>query len=277
MHRPASTASTISGMKVALPARPAVDGTTVIVGLGLTAVTLAAWAGVLAQSRPGSGAMAAPMSAHVQLGALTGFVIAWLVMMAAMMLPSAAPLVLLYRVAGPGARAINTVFLVSGYLLVWAAFGVPVFAVQQGLTAAVSDGSMVGRSLPYAVAVVLGLAGLYQFTPLKEACLRQCRSPVDFMMQRWHGGGSFAAMRLGFEHGAYCVGCCWGLMAVLVVAGSMSLTWVTLIALLVFVEKVLPFGRRAGQLSGALLLLLAVTVVVRPDLAGLLSGTGMGM
>ncbi|HXN04116.1 MAG TPA: DUF2182 domain-containing protein [Candidatus Acidoferrum sp.] len=264
-------------MKVALAARPPVDSTTAIVGLGLTAVTLAAWAGVLAQSRSGGGAMAGPMSAHIQLGALTGFVIAWLVMMAAMMLPSAAPLVLLYRVAGPGARAINTVFLGAGYLIVWAAFGLPVFAVQQALLTAAPGGSMVARSLPYAVAAVLGLAGLYQFTPLKEACLRQCRSPLDFMMQRWHGGGPLAALRLGFEHGAYCVGCCWGLMAVLVVAGSMGLAWVTLIALLVFVEKVLPFGRRAAQLSGGLLLLLAVVVAMRPDLAGLLRGTGMGM
>jgi predicted metal-binding membrane protein len=264
-------------VKVALPIRPPLDGTTAIVGLGLTTVTLAAWAGVLAQGRPGNGAVAGPMSAGFRFGALTGFVIAWLVMMAAMMLPSAAPLVLLYRVAGPGARAINTVILVAGYLLVWMAFGVPVFAVQQALTVAASDGSMVGRSVPYAVAAVLGLAGLYQFTPLKEACLRRCRSPLDFIVQRWHGGGPFAAMRLGAEHGAYCVGCCWGLMAVLVVAGSMSLAWVTLIALLVFVEKVLPFGRRAGQVSGALLLLVAVTVVVRPDLAGLLRGTGMGM
>jgi predicted metal-binding membrane protein len=259
-------------VKLALRARPPVDLTTAIVGLGLTAVTLAAWAGLLAQGSPGHSAMGGSISTGFELGALTAFVIAWLFMMAAMMLPSAAPLVLLYRVAGPGARAIDTVFLVAGYLIVWAAFGLPVFAVQQALMTAAPDGSMVARSLPYAVAAVLGLAGLYQFTPLKEACLRQCRSPLDFMMQRWHGGGPFAAMRLGFEHGAYCVGCCWGLMVVLVVAGSMSLAWVTLIALLVFVEKVLPFGRRAGQLSGALLLLLAAAVAIRPEVAGLLRG-----
>jgi predicted metal-binding membrane protein len=263
-------------MKVALRARPPVDLTTAIVGLGLTAVTVAAWVGVLAQSR-GSGAVAGPMTPGFPLGALTAFVIAWLVMMAAMMLPSAAPLVLLYRVAGPGARAINTVFLAAGYLIVWAAFGLPTFAVEQMVMTGASTGSMVGRWLPYAVAVVLAVAGLYQFTPLKDACLRQCRSPLDFMVQRWHGGGPLAAIRLGVEHGAYCVGCCWGLMAVLVVAGSMSLAWVTLIALLVFVEKVLPFGRRAGRLSGGLLLLLAVGVAIRPDVAGLLRGTGMGM
>jgi predicted metal-binding membrane protein len=260
-------------MNVELRARPPADRTTVIVGAGLTAVTLAAWAGVLAQGRPGA---MGGMSAGFGLGALTAFVLAWLVMMAAMMLPSAAPLVLLYRVAGPGARAINTVFLVAGYLVVWAAFGLPVFVVQQALVMA-PDGSLVARSLPYIVAAVLALAGLYQFTPLKKACLRQCRSPLDFLMQRWHGGGHFAAMRLGVGHGAYCVGCCWGLMAVLVVAGTMSLAWVTLIALVVFVEKVLPFGRRAAQVSGVLLLLLAVVVAIRPQVAGLLRGTGMGM
>lgn len=229
--------STIPEMKVALRARPPVDLTTAIVGLGLTVVTLVAWVGVLAQSRSGSGTMIGPRSPGLPLGALTTFVIAWLVMMAAMMLPSATPLVLLYRVAGPGARAINTVFLAAGYLTVWAAFGVPTFAVQQTLMTAASDGSLIGRWLPYAVAVILGLAGLYQFTPLKEACLRQCRSPLDFMVQRWHGGGALGATRLGVEHGAYCVGCCWGLMAVLVVAGSMSLAWVTLIALLVLDRK----------------------------------------
>jgi len=264
-------------MKVALRAGPLADLSTAIVGLGLTAVTVAAWAGVLAQARPGHSAMGGPVSAGFELGAVTNFAIAWLVMMAAMMLPSAAPLVLLYRVAGAGARAINTVFLVAGYLIVWAAFGLPVLAVQQALMVAASDGSMVARSLPYAVAAVLGLAGLYQFTPLKEACLRQCRSPLDFLIQRWHGGGPLAAMRLGCEHGAYCVGCCWGLMAVLVVAGTMSLAWVTLITLLIFMEKVLPFGRRAAQLSGGLLLLLAVVVAIRPEVAGLLRGAGMGM
>ena len=264
-------------MKVALRARPPADLTTAIVGVGLTAVTLLAWLGVLAQSGSGSGTMIGPRSPGFQIVALTAFLIAWLVMMAAMMLPSAAPLVLLYRVAGAGARAVNTMFLVVGYLIVWVAFGLPTFAVQLAMTTAASDGSLVGRSLPYVVAVVLALAGLYQFTPLKKACLRQCRSPLDFMVQRWHGAGPLAATRLGVEHGAYCVGCCWGLMAVLVVAGSMSLAWVTLIALLVFAEKVLPFGRRVGQLSGALLFLLAVVVAIRPDVAGLLRGTGMGM
>src|SRR5438132_12575867 len=119
-------------MKVALRARAPADLTTAIVGLGLTAVTLAAWGGVLA-SRPGRGATAGPMSAGIQLGHLTAFDIAWLIMMAAMMLPSAAPLVLLYRVAGPGARAVNTMFLGIGYLIVWAAFGRPTFGVQQAL------------------------------------------------------------------------------------------------------------------------------------------------
>jgi predicted metal-binding membrane protein len=264
-------------MKVALRARPPVDLTTIGIGLGLAAVTLAAWAGVLAQAGPGHTSMGGPMGPGFALGALIDFVIAWLVMMAAMMLPSAAPLVLLYRVAGPGARTINTVFLTTGYLILWAGFGLPVFAVQQALVTAASSGSIVTRFLPYAVAVALGLAGLYQFTALKNACLRQCRSPLDFMVQRWHGRGPFAALALGAEHGAYCVGCCWGLMVVLVVAGSMSLAWVTLIALLVFVEKLLPFGRRAGQVSGALLLLLAVVVAVRPEVAGLLRGAGMGM
>src|SRR5689334_4874602 len=135
-------------MKVALRARPPADLTTAIVGVGLTVVTLVAWLGVLAQSGSGSGTMIGPRSPGFEIVALTAFLIAWLVMMAAMMLPSAAPLVLLYRVAGPGARAVNTMFLVVGYLIVWVAFGLPTFAVQQALMTAASDGSLDGRSLP---------------------------------------------------------------------------------------------------------------------------------
>lgn len=216
------------------------------------------------------------MPAAPDLVGAIGFIGSWVVMMAAMMLPSAAPLVLLYRGAGSDARAANTAPLVAGYLLVWAAFGGLVFALQQALSAAVHFSPAVGDARPYAVAAILAGAGVYQFTPLKQACLRQCRAPLDFLMQHWRGPGAFGALRLGSEHGVYCVGCCWGLMAVLVVAGSMSLIWVVLIALIVFVEKLMPFGERGAQLTGAGLGLLAALVAVHPDLSMLLRG-GMGI
>ena len=216
------------------------------------------------------------MSAGPDLVGATGFVGAWVVMMAAMMLPSAAPLVLLYRAAGSDGRAANTVPLVAGYLLAWGVFGAFVYAAQQALGAMVQSNSTLSDARPYAMAAILAVAGVYQFTPLKQACLRQCRAPLDFLMQHWRGPGAFGALRLGAEHGVYCVGCCWGLMAVLVVAGSMSFIWVVLIALIVFVEKLMPFGERGAQLTGAGLGLLAALVAVHPDLSMLLRG-GMGI
>jgi len=216
------------------------------------------------------------MSAATDLVGASGFIGAWVVMMAAMMLPSAAPLVLLYRGAGADGRAANTVPLVAGYLFVWAVFGAGVYGAQQALAAVVNSSPALGDGRPYAVAGILAMAGVYQFTPLKQACLRQCRSPLDFLMHRWRGPGAFEALRLGAEHGAYCVGCCWGLMTVLVIAGAMSLVWVVLIALIVFVEKLMPFGERSAQLTGAGLGLVAVLVAAHPELSMLLRG-GMGI
>lgn len=171
------------------------------------------------------------------------FVAAWTAMMAAMMTPSVAPLVLLHRRRG------RTASLLAGYLLVWAAFGVPVYALERSL--GLMDVSDVG------VAAVLAAAGVYQLTPLKSACLRRCRSPVDFLIARYRAG----AFRLGVEHGAYCVGCCVGLMALLVVAGAMGIVWAAAIAAAVFLEKVLPWGERSARASGLVLLVLAVVYV----------------
>ena len=197
-------------------------------------------------------------------------------MMAAMMLPSAAPLVLLYRAAGADGRVANTVPLVAGYLVAWAVFGAFVYATQQALGAVVLASPTLADASPYAVAGILAIAGVYQFTPLKLACLRECRSPLDFLMHRWRGAGAFDALRLGVEHGAYCVGCCWGLMAVLMVAGSMSLIWVVFIALVVFVEKLMPFGERGAQFTGAGLGLLAALVALHPYVSVLLRA-GIGI
>jgi predicted metal-binding membrane protein len=259
-------------------ARVPADRATLLVGAALAAVTVAAWAAVLAQAASsGSMAMDTTRPAGPDLAGVTGFVGAWVVMMAAMMLPSAAPLVLLYRVAGADGRAVNAVPLVAGYLVMWAAFGALVYAAQQALGAVTHASPALDNARPYAVVGILAIAGAYQFTSLKKACLRKCRSPLDFLMHRWRGRGAFDALRLGAEHGAYCVGCCWGLMAVLVMAGGMSLAWVVLIALIVFMEKLMPFGDRGAQLSGAGLGLLALLVAVRPELSMLLRGGGTGM
>jgi Predicted metal-binding integral membrane protein (DUF2182) len=133
-----------------------------------------------------------------------------------------------------------------------------------------------GALLPYGVAGVLLAAGAYQFSPLKRVCLRACQSPLSFLMTRWRSGYG-GTLRLGLAHAGYCVGCCWGLMAVLVAAGAMGLRWVLLIAVAVFAEKRLPRGQRIAWAVGAALIVLGLAVVVRPDLAAALRGQGMAM
>src|SRR5258708_18219793 len=205
--------------RVRLPA----DRATVLIGVSLAAVTVAAWIAFLAQTASPSSMAMNTMSTGPDLAGAAGLIGTWVVMMAAMMLPSAAPLILLYRAAGPGGRTANTVPLVAGYLLAWAGFGVVVYAAQQALGVVFLSSPRLGDARPYAVAGIVAIAGIYQFTPLKQACLRQCRSPLDFLMHRWRSAGAFDACLLGVEHGAYCVGCCWGLMAVLVLARALSL------------------------------------------------------
>jgi len=122
-----------------------------------------------------------------------------------------------------------------------------------------------------AVAAILLLAGVYQFTPLKSTCLRACRTPADFLMTHWHRGLS-GQLRLGIEHGLYCLGCCWALMALFVGVGAMSLVWAAGIALVVLVEKVRPEGVAFGRIAGALLIAAGVIVLARPELAGPVGG-----
>ncbi len=185
------------------------------------------------------------------------FVGAWLVMMAAMMLPSAAPLVLLYR---RGSTPFRAALVTAGYLGVWAAVGLAAYAAHV-VAMRIGDGTR-----GYLVAGVLVAAGLYELTPLKSVCLSKCRTPLDFLMQRWRSG-PLGAFRLGAEHGAYCLGCCWALMAVLVVAGAMGLVWVVAIALVVAAQKLLPMGERLARPLAAALVALGAAVAINSDLA----------
>jgi predicted metal-binding membrane protein len=187
-------------------------------------------------------------------------------MMTAMMLPSAAPMIALYAAThrrvdvSATARATAVTGFAGMYLVVWAATGVPAYFGGLGLMA------LSAASLAHVTAGVLIVAGLYQFSPLKHRCLRQCRSPIGFLLGRWRGGlrGAFA---LGWSHAWYCVGCCWALMLVLVVAGAMGLPWVLLIACIVAGEKLLPGGERIAWVTGILLGLLGVGIAIHPGLA----------
>ncbi len=196
----------------------------------------------------------------------TTFLVAWAVMMAAMMFPAAAPMLLLFRRVSIQQRTngigfVPTWVFATGYLLVWTAIGVQTWLLVRlanDVAGRLADAERATWA-PLALGATLVAAGLYQLTPLKRVCLDQCRTPLDFVMTHWREGAG-GALRMGVMHGAYCLGCCWALFAVLVAAGVMSLAWMLLLTLVIFAEKVLPLGRRAPQAVGAALLLLGVLV-----------------
>jgi predicted metal-binding membrane protein len=157
------------------------------------------------------------------------------------------------------------------YVLAWLLFGLPVYGAQVAVAMLVDAAPGLSGWLPYAVALVLAVAGAYQFSPLKIACLRACRSPLGFLMARWRAG-YLGTLRLALAHAVYCVGCCWALMIVLVAAGAMGLAWVLLIAALVAAEKLTPGGVVVARLAGIALLALALLVAVNPGLVMALRG-----
>ena len=193
-------------------------------------------------------------------------VVMWWVMMIAMMTPSAAPLVLLYaRVArhhGAGATVAPAAFLAAGYLLAWLLFSIAAVTVQELLQpAGLISGMMLWSKTAVLSASVLAAAGLYQLSPLKQACLTQCRAPAQFLVRHWQPG-RIGALLLGMRHGAYCVGCCWLLMTLLFVGGVMNLLWIAALTVFVLVEKLAPSGAGIGKWSGAVLLLWAGATLV---------------
>jgi predicted metal-binding membrane protein len=209
-------------------------------------------------------AMGGLSAAGWSFGGAVVFVGVWTVMMAAMMLPAAAPMVLIFASAQARrehAGAVPTWLFIAGYLLVWSAVGAIVYLVVQiGLQASSHLGSPDRVTwVPLALGMTLVGAGLYQFTPLKQVCLRHCRSPLAFVALHWRDG-LLGAVRMGFWHGAYCLGCCWALFAVLVVAGIMSLAWMLLLTLVVFAEKVFPHGRRVSAAIGFALIAFGLIV-----------------
>ncbi len=177
----------------------------------------------------------------------------WAVMMAAMMLPSALPMIRTFADIGArrGAAGHARAF-VGGYLLVWLAFSVAATAAQWLLQAAGwTDPMAVSNSKPLTAALLL-VAGLYQFTPLKRLCLRGCRSPIGFIVGAWRPGAR-GAWAMGWRHGLQCLGCCWALMALLFAGGTMNPAWVAALALAVAIEKLAPGGERIAALLGVLL------------------------
>jgi predicted metal-binding membrane protein len=235
--------------------------------LGLAAV------GWVVTDRQMAGMDAGPGTDLGTLGFYTG---AWVVMMAAMMFPSTWPMVLGYRFIarrrGERSRGSNAGFValfLLGYLGVWTLFGLAAYGLFDGIRS-LSHGTFAwhraGRSLAGAVLIV---AAAYQLTPMKDACLTRCRSPFQFFTESWRDGGS-GALWMGAEHGAWCVGCCWALMAALFALGVMSLGWMVFISALIAVEKLLPWRRLANAAVMLLLVLLGIGLIAAPsDVPGL--------
>jgi len=245
-----------------------------VVGTGLLLICLLCWTYLLSGAGTGMNTSAAttwqfPPPAHAVSAAAGWDIVYWLtaimmwwVMMIAMMLPSAAPIVLLYaRVYRHGQRRgqidspyVPTANFLYGYLLAWLGFSVVATTVQWLLEySGMLDAMMMWSTTSTLSAIFLALAGVYQFSTLKTACLAHCRSPVDFITRRWRSSRSGATI-MGIEHGLYCVGCCSLLMALLFVGGVMNLVWIAALASLVLLEKLTPPGRWISWGSGALLI-----------------------
>jgi predicted metal-binding membrane protein len=194
------------------------------------------------------------------------FLLAWAVMMTAMMFPAAAPMLLFFHKVASGhqgtGRAWGPVLIfATGYLLVWTAVGAATWVVIRFVSDIAGQFADSRRDAwaPAVLGSVLLAAGIYQFTPLKHTCLRHCQSPMGFVLTRWKAGYT-GALRMGLVHGMYCLGCCWLLFAVLVGAGVMSLAWMLLLTLVVVAEKVLPAGALMGRLTGAAFVVLGIVI-----------------
>ncbi len=243
---------------------------------GVTALALLAWLYVIRLAGQMQGMDMAPtMGAAMPMAmpepwaaaqfALTFLM--WAVMMVAMMVPAASPMILTFatinrRRAASGTPPVPTGIFLAGYLVVWSAFSLLATAAQWALARAALLAPDTLKAAPWVGSALLLAAGLYQFTSLKHACLARCQSPIGFILSEWREGPR-GAFIMGLRHGAFCVGCCWALMALLFVAGVMNLLWIAALAVLVLAEKLVPTERLVSWATGALLLGWGAWVLVR--------------
>ena len=229
----------------------------------LLAAALVAWIIVLERMR---GMDAGP---GTDLGAFGWYVGIWVTMMAAMMLPSVAPMVLVFaRIsrerAARGREVVPTWLFLAGYLATWTAYGVLAYGVYRALDHVDLGLLHWDRGGPYVAGAVLAAAGIYELTPLKRVCLRHCRGPLHFILGAWRPGAT-GAVSMGIEHGLFCVGCCWGLMLALFALGVMSVTWMVVIGALIFAEKVLPAGEWFARVVAVVLVAAGIWIAVSPS------------
>lgn len=221
------------------------------------------WSVRMAADMAGMGATMAGMTMG-QMLSFGGFVLAWLAMMAAMMLPAITPVLRLYALAAAQGRVAPLPFFVVAYLVVWTLPAIPAYSAWRWLETPLLQGAFWAARLAGAVLVV---AAVWQLTPLKAACLRHCRSPLSFFMQYGSGAARpLGAFRMGAAHGLFCLGCCWAMMAVLVALGTMNLAWMLALSLLIFLEKNAPAGGRVAVLGALVFVLAGMALLFDPGL-----------
>jgi predicted metal-binding membrane protein len=237
---------------------------------GLAGVVACAWAYLVPASLDMYGRMDGPAAWMMQATWSADYVLLiflmWAAMMVAMMLPSALPTLLIFHTAirndpqvrSPARRMFE---FAAGYMLAWCGFSAGATLLQWGLAEATLLSPMMVSASPWLGGALLMLAGVYQWTSLKHACLRHCRSPLAFFVEHWKPGMP-GALALGLRHGLYCVGCCWALMLLLFVGGVMSLLWIGVITAFVLLEKLMPHGAQGGRLSGLALVLAGAWVLL---------------
>jgi len=248
----------------------------VVVLGGLVAITAVAWGYLAYEAREmyqtgvchcAGMQMSGPDTRPWSAGQLLPLFLMWAEMMVAMMIPSAAPMILTFAFVNRQRREreqpyVPTAFFLAGYLFIWTIFSAMAAFAQWALHSTSLLSSKMVSTSPVLGGVLLIAAGVFQWTPLKNTCLRHCRSPLDFLMTGWREG-AVGALWMGLSHGAYCAGCCWFLMALLFVAGVMNVLWIAVIALLVLVEKALPAGPILGRWTGVLLTTWGVWVLFK--------------
>lgn len=204
------------------------------------------------------------------------FLAIWIAMMIAMMFPSAAPMMLMFNAIAIGKRQRGQAYaptwtFVAGYLLIWSLAGVVAYLAALGLDALAARSMFLMDNAGRIGGALLLLAGVYQMTPLKNICLSKCRTPMQFLLTSWRNGMG-GALRMGLEHGVYCLGCCWLLFVILFPLGMMNIAVLAVVTALIFVEKVFPIGYRVSAVAGAALIVYGALVIVSP---ALLPGTAM--
>lgn len=230
----------------------------------LLVLTALAWALLLWQA----------FTMHVQAMSLTMgtsaglFIALWVVMMIAMMFPSAAPMIIMFAKISAGKKEqgqsfVPTWIFVSAYLLIWTLFGVLAYPLATGIQRLAEQSMWLMTHASRIAGVLLLVAGLYQLSPLKRVCLSKCRTPLQFLMTSWRNGYE-GAFRMGLLHGAYCLGCCWLLFVILFPLGIMNIAVMALVAVLIYLEKSISTGWRVSQIAGGALIAYGVLVIIMP-------------